>query len=112
MDGPIDDPRYSRKPEPVLQPLPEVNKEPDEIQYEQIKAGRNKGFYRRTPVKDINRPDTVYTKAFFSKRIEGPYDHYLDWFKGFYYIPRNDQIPIRRLVYGLEHNKMPTSGNT
>lgn len=108
--GPVINPRYTVQPE--AQPdLPPRSKKPDEIKYEKIGVGPNRGFYRRSPVKDINRPETVYTKAFFPQRIEGPYDYYLDWFEGYYYIPRDPQISVRKLVFGLKNHKMPTSGN-
>lgn len=109
--GPIDSPRYSKTPEPVLQDFKPINKKLDEIRYDKINIGWNKGFYKRTPLQNLDRSDTVYTKAYFPKRLPQIYDEYLPFFKGFYYIPRDDQIPIRQYIYGIRFGKMPESGN-
>jgi hypothetical protein len=110
----VDDPRYTKLPPVILRDLDPISKTEEEIRYDKIttRSDPNYGCYRRTPVRNLDRRGVVYTKAYFPKKLRGPYDHYLPWFQGFYYIPRDDQIPIRRQIYGLMNNKMPTSGNT
>jgi len=55
---------------------------------------------------------TIYTKAFFEPKVQPKYLYkdYLPFYDGFYYIPKSE-IPIRKLIYGLQNYDLPTSGN-
>lgn len=84
--------------------------------FKKIMDGDNKGFYVGTsPTGSIvvsqGKPG-IYTKAFFepTKQPKYLYKDYLPFYDGFYYIPKSE-IPIRKLIYGLQNYDMPTSGN-
>lgn len=108
----IDNPRYPSQPD--YSNL-YANKPRDvsavDVQFKKIVEGKNKGFYQRDPPLSLKFTNKVFSKVFFPRKLEGPYDHYLLYHNDFYYIPREDSIPIRKLIYGLQNNEMPTSGN-
>lgn len=78
----------------------------------EIKSGPNKGYYNIQSRYLSNSRREVYSKLKLpkGKKITG-FNSPL-YFNGYYYIPRNDQLDIRKLVYALENNLMPNSGNT
>lgn len=108
----IDNPRYpSEAGSTHIHEDKPIRPDSIDVQFKKIISGKNKGFYKRDPPRSLKFENKVFTKAFFPKKLEGPYDHYLLQHDDFYYVPRNDTIPIRKLVYGLQNNLMPTSGN-
>lgn len=113
-DGnPVPSPVYTITPKEVLPKYEPVNKQPVEIRYTRIETGGpNRGWYRRTPPLDFNNANTVYTKVKLPNTIKGMYSDYMEYRNGYYYLPRRPQIPIRKLLYGLQNYQMPTSGNT
>ena len=90
---------------------------PGPLVFKRITDGENKGFYYaispRTGGKVITQgKQAVYTKAYFepTKQPKYMYKNYLPSYDGFYYVPKSE-IPIRKLIYGLQNYDMPTSGN-
>ena len=79
--------------------------------FEKIMVGLEKGFYRKIPPRILQGKNITYTKAFFPNPIKYHYKDYIPYYDGFYYVPRSD-IPIRKLMYGLQNYDMPSSGNT
>lgn len=83
-----------------------------------ITSGPNKGFYYiSTPFTSDNslvRNETVYSKLKLTpgKTIHGFNKTYLPYINGSYYVPKNDEIDIRKMVYGLENKEIPSTGNT
>lgn len=83
-----------------------------------ISSGPNKGFYYiPTPYTTDNslvRNEAVYSRLRLApgKGIYGFNKSYLPYINGYYYVPKNDEIDIRKLIYGLENKEIPSSGNT
>jgi hypothetical protein len=83
-----------------------------------ISSGPNKGFYYiPTPYTTDNslvRNETVYSRLRLSpgKGIHGFNKSYLPYINGYYYVPRNDEMDIRKVIYGLENKEIPSTGNT
>lgn len=84
----------------------------------EIKSGSNKGYFV-LPLQFVNdgsivRKDEVYSRFQLpnGKRIHGFNSSYLPYLDGYYYIPKNTQIDIRKLAYALENKLIPSSGNT
>lgn len=102
-------------PGTILAPLPPVPKYSG-ITFSSITdPGPNQWFYKRTPTDSTVASNTVYSKVEFDKPLVNPSQANLEASsdnKNTYYIPRNDQISVRNLIYGLEFNKLPSSGNT
>jgi hypothetical protein len=78
--------------------------------FKKINSGSNKGFYQSIPNVIKHGKPLVYTKAFFDQPLKYLYKDYLPFYDGFYYIPKSE-IPIKKLIYGLQNYDMPTSGN-
>lgn len=83
-----------------------------------ITSGPNKGFYYiSTPFTTDNslvRNETVYSKLRLpkGKKIHGFNKSYLPHINGYYYVPKNDELDIRKVIYGLENKEIPSTGNT
>lgn len=83
-----------------------------------LTTGSNKGFYfiptPHTTDNSLVRNDTVYSRLRLSpgKKIHGFNKSYLPYINGYYYIPKNDEIDIRKVIYGLENKEIPSTGNT
>lgn len=89
---------------------------PGPLIFKKIASGPNSGYYTATSldgsvVMRQGNP-TIYTKAFFQPKEQPKYLYadYLPFYDGFYYIPKSE-IPIRKLIYGLQNYDLPTSGN-
>lgn len=83
-----------------------------------ITSGPNKGFYYiPTPFTNDNslaRNETVYSRLRLppGKSIHGFNKTYLPYIDGYYYVPKNDEIDIRKIIYGLQNKQIPSTGNT
>ena len=81
-----------------------------------IQKGEFKGFYR-LPLEYISSSDritnvdNVFTRVKLAKKIKGFNKNYLPYIEGYYYVPYNPEIDIRKLLYALENLEMPSSGN-
>lgn len=81
--------------------------------------GPNKGYYS-LPVQIENdnsliENDTVYSKLRLppnNPKIHGFNKTYLSFINGYYYVPKNDELDVRKLIYSLENQLVPSSGNT
>lgn len=109
----VDNPRYAEPEEKVeTEYAPEsIKPKTADIWYEKINSGPNKGFYRRVPPYSLRFENEVYSKVYLQEPLRGPYHDYMFKRGDFYYVPREDQIDIRRLIFGLRKRKMPTTGN-
>jgi hypothetical protein len=113
MSKPIDNPIKVRQTNKVLGKAT-YEDDPPALSgkgFERIESGPNRGFYRRIPPDIYQGKQTVYSKAFFKTPIKYLYRDYIPQYKGFYYIPRNDELSIRKLVYGLRKYDIPSTGN-
>lgn len=81
--------------------------------FEKVTTGPQKGFYRKIPPTIQQGKPLYYTKAYFPKPIKYLYRDFVPYFDNFYYIPKtfHNDIPVRKLIYGLQNYDMPTSGN-
>lgn len=83
-----------------------------------ITSGEHQGFYYIeqpfTADNSLARNKTVYSRLRLNdgKTIQGFNRSYLPHINGYYYVPKNDDIDIRKLIYGLENNEIPSTGNT
>jgi len=117
-----DDPlMYRDKPLPKLPPRPKPRSlpftnspsyiQPIEYQYQKIQDPKspNYGFYQMVPIRSATQAQQVYTRV----KFEDPMPAHSGYSqKGdYYYIPRNDQLPIRNLVYAVQNDKLPTTGD-
>ena len=92
-------------------------KPPGPFVFKKIADGENKGFYYGTSVINgakiiVQGKQEAYTKAYFepTKQPKYLYRDYVPFYDGFYYIPKSE-IPIKKLIYGLQNYDLPTSGN-
>ncbi len=84
----------------------------------EINKGPNKGYFF-LPTQFINDGSIVNGNQIFSrfklsnnKKIQGFNSTYLPYIDGYYYIPKDTQIDIRKLAYALENKLIPSTGNT
>lgn len=112
MNQPIDNMILSVQ-NPVKPDFSTFDKKPNtkDLIFEKIDSGTNKGFYRQIPPLIRGGNSVPFTKVFFPEQIKNVYRDYIPYYKGFYYVPKSD-IPIRKLVYGLQNYDMPPTSNT
>lgn len=112
MDGPVEN-ETSRAQQPKNTNSAALFEQvPKNIRFfEQIKGGPDNGFFRTVPPTILEGRTSAYSKAFFKTPIKGAYRDLIPFYKGFYYIPRQDDIPVRRMMFGLQHYDMPKTGN-
>lgn len=83
-----------------------------------IASGPNKGFYYlQSPLTADNslvRDNTVYSRMKLpnNQRIHGFNSSYLPFVNGYYYVPKNDELDVRKVIYALQTKQVPSSGNT
>lgn len=98
---------------PVKPDFSTFDKKPDtnNLVFEKIETGKYKNYYRQIPPLIRGGESVPFTKVFFPNKIKNIYKDYIPYYKGFYYVPKSD-IPIRKLVYGLQNYDMPPTSNT
>jgi hypothetical protein len=83
-----------------------------------ITTGPNKGYYYLpTPFLNDNsivRDSTVYSRMKLppGQRIHGFNKSYLPYIDGYYYVPKSNVLDVRKVIYALQTQQVPSSGNT